>query len=81
VLCTGGQVAAAPAPHGDLPGNQPSTVIRAERLDAESLGALLACYEHKAFTQACVWHINAFDQWGVELGKQVAQSILRGEPS
>ncbi|MFZ4554395.1 MAG: glucose-6-phosphate isomerase [Burkholderiales bacterium] len=79
VLCTGGQVAAAPAPHGDLPGNQPSTVIRAERLDAESLGALLACYEHKVFTQACVWHINAFDQWGVELGKQVAQSILRGE--
>lgn len=72
VLAAGGRVTAAPGEHGVLPGGQPVTLIRAATLDAESLGALLACYEHKVFTQACVWHINPFDQWGVELGKQVA---------
>jgi len=75
VLHTGGRVEAAPGDHGVLPGGQPVTLIRAATLDAETLGALLACYEHKVFTQACVWHINPFDQWGVELGKQVAREL------
>jgi len=79
VLHTGGRVEAAPGDHGALPGGQPVTLIRAATLDAETLGALLASYEHKVFTQACVWHINPFDQWGVELGKQVAQE-LAGPP-
>jgi len=75
VLAEGGQVALAPGGHGRLPGAQPVSLIRAATLDAETLGALLACYEHKVFTQACVWHINPFDQWGVELGKQVALGL------
>jgi glucose-6-phosphate isomerase len=75
VLHAGGQVDAAPGAHGALPGGQPNTLIRAAALDAETLGALLACYEHKVFAQACVWHINPFDQWGVELGKQVAREL------
>jgi glucose-6-phosphate isomerase len=75
VLAEGGQVARAPGGHGRLPGGQPVSLMRAATLDAETLGALLACYEHKVFTQACVWHINPFDQWGVELGKQVALGI------
>ena len=75
VLAEGGRVDSAPGEHGALPGGQPVSVIRAARLDAETLGALLATYEHKVFTQACVWHINPFDQWGVELGKQVAKQM------
>jgi len=75
VLAEGGEVAGAPAGHGALPGGQPVSLIRAAALDAQTLGALLACYEHKVFTQACVWHINPFDQWGVELGKQVARDL------
>lgn len=75
VLAEGGQVSGAPGAHGVLPGGQPVTQIHAAHLDAESLGALLACYEHKVFTQACIWHINPFDQWGVELGKQVARAL------
>ena len=75
VLAEGGRVDMAPGDHGALPGGQPVSLIRTTRLDAESLGALLACYEHKVFTQACVWHINPFDQWGVELGKQVAKEL------
>ncbi len=78
VLHTGGRVAGAPGEHGVLPGGQPVSLIRAATLDAESLGALLTCYEHKVFTQACVWHINPFDQWGVELGKQVARELAEG---
>ncbi|MBU3694463.1 MAG: glucose-6-phosphate isomerase [Rhodocyclaceae bacterium] len=77
VLAEGGRVAAAPGEHGVLPGGQPVSLIQAATLDAETLGALLACYEHKVFTQACVWHINPFDQWGVELGKQVARELQR----
>jgi len=76
VLAEGGRVVAAPGAHGVLPGRQPVSLIQATTLDAETLGALLACYEHKVFTQACVWHINPFDQWGVELGKQVARSLV-----
>jgi glucose-6-phosphate isomerase len=58
-------------PHRAAPGNRPSTLIRLARLDAQSLGALLALYEHRTFVQSAVWNINAFDQWGVEIGKQL----------
>jgi glucose-6-phosphate isomerase len=53
------------------PGNRPSTLVRLARLDARSVGALLALYEHRAFVQSVAWNINAFDQWGVEIGKQL----------
>ena len=72
---------AALAPHKVFPGGRPSTLITLERLDAESLGMLLALYEHRTFVQACVWDINPFDQMGVELGKQVADGVLRAMES
>ncbi len=77
-----GDAAVAPDenPWRRYPGNQPSSMLLLERLDPESLGALIAAYEHKVFTQAVIWNINPFDQWGVELGKQVAlqlQPLLR----
>ena len=58
------------------PGNRPSSTLRLEKLDARNLGRLLAAYEHKAFTQGVIWNINSFDQWGVELGKRLADGIL-----
>ncbi|MEA2781138.1 MAG: glucose-6-phosphate isomerase [Rhodospirillaceae bacterium] len=64
------------APHLVCPGNRPSNTILFERLDAVSLGALLALYEHKVFVQGTVWRVNSFDQWGVELGKRLAGTIL-----
>ena len=64
------------APHKTFPGLRPSTLISLERLDAETLGMLLALYEHRTFVQACVWDINPFDQMGVELGKQLADRVL-----
>jgi glucose-6-phosphate isomerase len=64
------------APHRVLPGNQPTTTLLLKRLTPESLGALIALYEHKTFAAAAVWGINPFDQWGVELGKQVATRLL-----
>ncbi len=64
------------APHKTFPGNRPSTTILLERLDAQTLGALIALYEHKVFVQSVIWDINAFDQWGVELGKEMAGTIL-----
>ena len=51
-------------------------MLTLERLDARNLGRLLALYEHKVFTQGVIWNINSFDQWGVELGKQLANKIL-----
>lgn len=63
--------------HRDFPGNRPSTLLVLPQLDAESLGALLACYEHATFTAATVLRINPFDQFGVELGKGVAASVER----
>jgi glucose-6-phosphate isomerase len=63
-------------PHRVFEGNRPSTVILAERLDPRTLGALIALYEHSVFTQGVVWEINSFDQWGVELGKALAQRII-----
>jgi glucose-6-phosphate isomerase len=58
------------------PGNRPSSTLRLEKLDARNLGRLLAAYEHKAFTQGVIWNVNSFDQWGVELGKRLADGIL-----
>jgi glucose-6-phosphate isomerase len=58
-------------------GNRPSSTLRLEKLDARNLGRLLAAYEHKAFTQGVIWNINSFDQWGVELGKRLADGILK----
>jgi glucose-6-phosphate isomerase len=61
------------------PGNRPSSILTLERLDARNLGRLLALYEHKVFVQGVLWNINSFDQWGVELGKELAKKILKGE--
>ena len=58
-----------------ITGNKPSTTILYERLTPETLGMLLALYEHRTYVQACLWNINAFDQWGVELGKTLATTI------
>jgi len=62
-------------PFRNYPGNQPSSTLVLPKLDAFTLGSLIACYEHKVFTQAVIWGINPFDQWGVELGKQVASQL------
>jgi len=58
------------------PGNRPSSILKFSNFTARDLGRLLALYEHKVFTQGVVWNINSFDQWGVELGKQLAQNNL-----
>jgi glucose-6-phosphate isomerase len=63
------------APHRSFEGNRPSSTLLAERLTPASLGKLIALYEHSVFTQAAIWGIDAFDQWGVELGKQLASRI------
>jgi glucose-6-phosphate isomerase len=63
-------------PHRVFEGNRPSNVILAERLTPAVLGALVALYEHSVFTQGVIWNINSFDQWGVELGKALAQRII-----
>ena len=63
-------------PHRVFEGNRPSNTILADRLTPETLGSLVALYEHSVFTQGAIWSINSFDQWGVELGKALAQRIL-----
>ena len=63
-------------PHRVFEGNRPSNVILADRLTPEVLGKLVALYEHSVFTQGAIWNINSFDQWGVELGKALAQRII-----
>ena len=75
---------ASPEPYRACPGDRVSTTFVLPRLDAYHLGALLAIYEHKVFVQAAVWGINAFDQFGVELGKTIAGQVLpavRGAPA
>jgi glucose-6-phosphate isomerase len=72
-------------PHRVFEGNRPSNTIIAERLTPETLGKLVALYEHSVFTQGVIWNIDSFDQWGVELGKVLAQRIIselegKGEP-
>lgn len=65
------------AMHKLVPGNRPSNVLFIERLTPKNLGTLLALYEHKIFVQGAIWNINSFDQWGVELGKQLLPDILQ----
>lgn len=62
-------------PHKVFPGNRPTNSILFQKLDPPTLGKLIALYEHKVFVQGVIWNINSFDQWGVELGKQLAQTI------
>lgn len=69
------QEAARLAPHLEIPGNVPSTFLLADRADSETLGMLLALYEHATFVRGWLWGINPFDQYGVELGKQMAQRL------
>jgi len=64
------------APHKTMKGNTPSNTLLLEAMTPENLGALLALYEHKIFVQGVIWQLNSFDQWGVELGKQLGNSIL-----
>jgi glucose-6-phosphate isomerase len=66
----------AVVPHRVMEGNRPSNTILAERLDPRTLGTLVALYEHSVFTQGAVWGIDSFDQWGVELGKELAKAII-----
>jgi glucose-6-phosphate isomerase len=63
-------------PHRVFEGDRPSNTILAEQLTPETLGKLVALYEHSVFTQGAIWSIDSFDQWGVELGKQLAQRII-----
>jgi glucose-6-phosphate isomerase len=65
-------------PHKAYPGNRPSSILSFEKATPRNLGRLIALYEHKVFTQGIIWNINSFDQWGVELGKQMANKILSG---
>jgi glucose-6-phosphate isomerase len=70
--------------HKVFPGNSPTNTILIDKLTPERLGSLIALYEHKIFVQGVIWNLNSFDQWGVELGKQLAGVILPellGEPA
>jgi glucose-6-phosphate isomerase len=67
-----------------MPGNRPSTILLLERLTPFALGSLVALYEHTVFVAGAIWDIDSFDQWGVELGKELAGAlapVLGGEPS
>ncbi|GFZ88333.1 glucose-6-phosphate isomerase [Elstera cyanobacteriorum] len=64
------------APYKSFPGNRPSVTIAYRKLDPFTLGRLIALYEHRVFVEAAIWGINAFDQWGVELGKELATALL-----
>ncbi len=71
-------------PHKVFPGNRPSNTLFYEQLTPETLGSLVALYEHKVFVQGVIWNVNSYDQWGVELGKQLAKALLpkvQGEAS
>jgi len=63
-------------PHKTFPGNRPTNTIMVDHLTPQTLGSLVALYEHSVFTQGAIWGINSFDQWGVELGKALAQAII-----
>ncbi|MES2818598.1 MAG: glucose-6-phosphate isomerase [Pseudomonadota bacterium] len=65
------------APHKVIPGNRPSNTLVLERVSPRRLGALVALYEHKVFAQSAIWGINAFDQWGVELGKELGKGVYQ----
>ncbi|MBU2954627.1 glucose-6-phosphate isomerase [Marinobacter sp. F3R08] len=64
------------APHKVIPGNKPSNTLTMEKVTPETVGALIALYEHRTFVQGVIWDVNSFDQWGVELGKQLGKGIL-----
>jgi len=66
-------------PHKQYPGNRPSSILFFENVTPRNVGRLIALYEHKVFAQGVIWNINSFDQWGVELGKHLANQILTGE--
>ncbi len=72
----GGDALEALVPHKIFPGNRPSTSFLLSEITPRSLGRLIALYEHRIFVQGAIWNINSFDQWGVELGKQLAKAIL-----
>jgi glucose-6-phosphate isomerase len=63
-------------PHKVFPGNRPTNSLLYQKLDPRTLGLLIALYEHKIFVQGIIWNVNSFDQWGVELGKKLANAIL-----
>jgi glucose-6-phosphate isomerase len=63
-------------PHKIFPGNRPSNTIMYKKLTPKTLGSLIALYEHKVFVQGAIWNVNSYDQWGVELGKQLAKALL-----
>jgi glucose-6-phosphate isomerase len=63
-------------PYKVFPGNRPTSTILFDTLDPKTLGSIIALYEHKIFVQGIIWNLNSFDQWGVELGKQLAKDIL-----
>ena len=63
-------------PYKVFEGNRPSNTILIEKLDPETLGSLIAMYEHKIFVQGILWNIYSYDQWGVELGKELASKLL-----
>jgi glucose-6-phosphate isomerase len=65
--------------HRQYPGNRPSSILCFDKVSPRNLGRLIALYEHKVFTQGVIWNINSFDQFGVELGKELANRILKGE--
>ncbi len=64
------------APHRVFEGNRPTNTLLAERLTPQTLGSLVALYEHSVFTQGVIWNIDSFDQWGVELGKVLAEKTI-----
>ena len=68
---------AALVEHKVFPGNRPTNSIMVQKITPETLGSLIAMYEHKIFVQGVIWGINSFDQWGVELGKQLATNIMK----
>ena len=69
------QGGAARSPHQRYPGNRGSSLLMFERLDAATLGKLVALYEHKVYVQGVIWDVNSFDQWGVQLGKRLASQL------
>jgi len=71
-----GQPAPESEQHRYYPGNKPSNTLLIDRLSPKNFGALIALYEHKVFVQGSIWNINCFDQWGVELGKKMANRLL-----
>ena len=71
-----GQSAPEGEPHRYYPGNKPSNTLLLNELSPKNFGALIALYENKVFVQGSIWNINSFDQWGVELGKKMANSLL-----